>query len=324
MDTTKITKKGRLFVGLFLLVILGFACQAQGVKHLNTGSMIGKKMSTQSSIQRAGESNHGARKSLFGQLEARQIDKSQLMQLKQEDAAISVSQGETPSIISDSTQSLDAGVVIPVSVDAPVISKSEEVPYTSVSTSAEAPIEVTASTTEAPTTSSTDTTALKADNLAVEEVQDNSEYSSITSLIPETVIESAANEVLKNTGTIKSQILQNHKGLKDMYDQYNEDQIFGNAVDLEAVYQDNLDKQIQEKLGKKPGSLSTALPLANLFDKIEKEGFGLHSGHLDPLFINGPSSDDDFDYIEEEVEVDDQNSGKATQEPPKVEENKPS
>jgi len=45
--------------------------------------------------------------------------------------------------------------------------------------------------------------------------------------------------------------------------------------------------------------------LANLFDKIEKEGFGLQSGHLDPLFINGPSSDDDFDYIEEEVEVDD-------------------
>ena len=52
---------------------------------------------------------------------------------------VSVSQGEAPSIQSDSTQSLDAGVVIPASLDAP---KSF---YESVSTSAEAPIEVTSS-----------------------------------------------------------------------------------------------------------------------------------------------------------------------------------
>ena len=52
---------------------------------------------------------------------------------------ISVSEGEAPSIQSDSTQSLDAGVVIPVSLDA------AKAPYESVSTSAEVPIEVNSS-----------------------------------------------------------------------------------------------------------------------------------------------------------------------------------
>lgn len=161
MDTTKITKRGRLFAGLLFLVIVGFANTAQGVKHLNTGSMLGKKMSTQSSTHSINNNNHGARKSLFGQLEARQMDKDSLVQLKQEDAAISVSQGEAPIIHGDSTQSLDAGVVIPVNVEAPV-------PYASVSTSAEAPIDLSSTGAPLPETASTDTTDLKAENLSLE------------------------------------------------------------------------------------------------------------------------------------------------------------
>lgn len=105
-----------------------------------------------------------------------------------------------------------------------------------------------------------------------------------------------------------------------MFDVYNEDEVFGNAVDLQAAYQDNLDQQIQLKLGKKPGSLVTALPLGNLFDQIDKEGFGLRSGHLEPLYINAPragegsNSDDEFEYVVEEVEVNEDN---ANQEPEK-------
>ncbi len=79
MDTTKITMRGRLFAGLLLLVIVGFANQVQGVKHFNTGSMMGKKMSTESSVHSINNNNHGARKSLFGQLEARQMDKDSLI-----------------------------------------------------------------------------------------------------------------------------------------------------------------------------------------------------------------------------------------------------
>ena len=85
---------------------------------------------------------------------------------------MSVSQGEAPVIYSDSTSSLDAGVVIPVSLDASTIAQT---PYESVSTSAEAPIEVTSSV-AVPETSSTDTTSdLKsAENLEIEEAEDNS------------------------------------------------------------------------------------------------------------------------------------------------------
>lgn len=50
----------------------------------------------------------------------------------------------------------------------------------------------------------------------------------IPNLIPDTVIESAATAVLKSTGALKDEILLNHKGLKDMIDDYNEDEIFGN------------------------------------------------------------------------------------------------
>ena len=78
-------------------------------------------------------------------------------------------------------------------------------------------------------------------------------------------------------------------------------------------------------MGKKAGSLDTALPLGNLFDKIEQEGFGLRSAHLDPLFIKasnnanfpGDYPDDEYDYIEEEVEVEDE-SGATTEEPQTV------
>jgi hypothetical protein len=78
-------------------------------------------------------------------------------------------------------------------------------------------------------------------------------------------------------------------------------------------------------LGKKAGSLDTPLPLGNLFDKIEQEGFGLRSAHLDPLFIKasnyanfpGDYPDDEYDYIEEEVEVEDE-SGSTAQEPQTV------
>ena len=78
-------------------------------------------------------------------------------------------------------------------------------------------------------------------------------------------------------------------------------------------------------MGKKAGSLDTPLPLGNLFDKIEQEGFGLRSAHLDPLFIKasnyanfpGDYPDDEYDYIEEEVEVEDE-SGSTAQEPQTV------
>jgi hypothetical protein len=79
MDTTQITRRGRLFAGLFLLVIVGFASQTQAVQHLNTGSMMGKKMSTQSSVHSINNNNHGSKKTLFGQLEARQLDKDKLV-----------------------------------------------------------------------------------------------------------------------------------------------------------------------------------------------------------------------------------------------------
>lgn len=79
-------------------------------------------------------------------------------------------------------------------------------------------------------------------------------------------------------------------------------------------------------MGKKAGSLDTALPLGNLFDKIEQEGFGLRSAHLDPLFIKasnnanfpGAYPDDEYDYIEEEVEVEDEGVAAAAQEPQTV------
>lgn len=78
-------------------------------------------------------------------------------------------------------------------------------------------------------------------------------------------------------------------------------------------------------MSKKAGSLETALPLGNLFDKIEQEGFGLRSTHLDPLFIKASNNrhfsdadpDDEYDYIEEEVEVEDE-SGVTAQEPQTV------